>query len=849
MALVRRLAVTWLALRRDDRPAAAALLQRALDDGVLALAGELAPDRDLPGFQRRRCEAALIRASGMLDPRGYADHQVPELEPGTDAVDHYCKRGWRSMANPGPGFDTWWYRFEYLGLEGRTLNPLTHYLLHGRQHGAVPLQPQAPEQPPAPGGKDPRRVCLFAAYDIDGVVDDYVVAYLRELSRFADIYYLADGFVPDDELAKLAACTRGAWSRPHGAYDFGSIAILAGELVGWDVIETYDELIIANDSAYLLRPLDELFARMDARDCDWWGMQATKRDVERPAGAEELPSEVLSDAAVRAMIGRPEWHQVNQLHVSSYLLCLRRPAFLEPDVRRLLAEVRPERRKSQVILKYEIGLSRILLAAGHRFATFVEGLYPYHPLYTSDFFELAAAGFPLLKRNFIADNVRDTPDLAQWKERVLAVVPDADVAMFERNLLRVSADDKLQRSFAITTGPDGTLEVPVQLDDDEVQALDLATPTYDHWWAFPVCAYDHTFAGNERAVFEEVRDDPSIKKIVLTRSRKIEVTGENVVVLPLLSPEGQAHAVRSRYVFVKHSPRLNVTYPLAPDRHDVVNLWHGIPLKRFGMASLEADLVQDKIVADHLGCRSVITSSAIDTLAMSAAFYPLTTAHMWQTGLPRNDFVLRPTDRLPPDLAAQRSRLLDELDGRRLVMFLPTFKNDQADAYYRFTPEDLEWLAGWAQRHGAVIGLREHMADHARVYSSMLGPLEPVNLSSRRYPDLEVLYAAADGLISDYSSCLVDFMLTGKPVMSFAYDLDRYAGEERGLFYDLEQVLPGAVCRSFGELATALDAVFEPRTPAQDEEYDWKRRIFFEHLDDGNARRVVTRVRHLSLGD
>ena len=581
----------------------------------------------------------------------------------------------------------------------------------------------------------------------------------------------------------------------HGAYDFGSLAILAEELVGWDVIETYDELLVANDSAYLLRPLDEVFARMDAADCDWWGLQTTKRDHERPPGSAHGPGEVLPDAEVRAMVGQPEWHQVDQLHVSSYLLCLRRPAYLEPDVRRLLAEVRPEKMKSQVILKYEIGLSRVLMNAGHRFATFVEGQYPYHPLYTSDYFELAAAGFPLLKRNFIAENALDAPDLAQWKERVTAVVPDADVEMFERNLLRVSADDRLQRSFAVRTRDDGSVEVPSQIEDDEVLALDASTPTYDHWWAFPVCAYDHTFAGNERAVFEEVRDDPSIKKIILTRSRKIQVTGENVVVLPLFSPEGQRHVVRSRYVFVKHAPRVNVPYPLVPELHDFVNLWHGIPLKRFGMASLEAESVREKVVAEHMGCRSVVTSSAIDTLAMASAFYPLTTGHMWQTGLPRNDFVVRPTERLPADLAEQRNRLVEELAGRRLVMFLPTFKKDQADAYYRFTPEDLDRLRDWGHRHNAVLGLREHMADQARVYSSMLGPLDPINLSSRRYPDLEVLYAAADGLVSDYSSCLVDFMLTGKPVVSFAYDLDRYSGEERGLFYDLDQVLPGAVCR------------------------------------------------------
>lgn len=843
---LERLAAAWIALRKDNGPAAE-LLRRALDEGIDAVRDQLGPARALPGWQRRRVEVALIRmADGVSDP-GYLDHYVPEVEPGTEEpVDHYCKRGWRSQANPSLEFDTWWYRHAYLGLEQRKVNPLVHYLVKGRHEGAVPLMPQQPAKPAtaAPGTTAPRRVCLFAAYDIDGVVDDYVVAYLRDLSRFADIYYLADGFIPDEELAKLAPHTRGAWSRPHGAYDFGSLAILADELVGWDVIETYDELMFANDSAYLLRPLDDVFARMDATDCDWWGLQATKRDFERPDGQ----SEVLPDAAVRAMVGEPEWHQVNQLHVSSYLLVLRRPAYLEPEVRRLLRAVVPEKMKSQVILKYEIGLSRILLSAGHRFATYVEGLYPYHPLYTSDYFDLAAHGFPLLKRNFIAENARDAPGLARWKERVLDAVPDADVEMFERNLLRVSADDRLQRSFAIERMPDGTLRKADQLEDDEVLALDRSTPTYDHWWAFPVCAYDHTFAGNERAVFEQVRDDPSIKKIILTRSRKIEVTGENVVVLPLTSPEGQAHVVRSRFVFIKHAPTVNVPYPLDPGRHDFVNLWHGIPLKRFGMASVDAS-DNEKVIAENLGCRTVITSSAVDSLAMTAAFYPLTREHMWQTGLPRNDFVVRPTDALPPDLAAQRRRLVDELEGRRLVMFLPTFKKDQADAYYHFTESDLAWLRDWSVRHNAVLGLREHMADKARIYSSLLGPLGPINLSSRRYPDLEVLYGAADALISDYSSCLVDFMLTGRPVISFAYDLDHYSTQERGLFYDLDQVLPGPVARDFGQLATALDGLFEPRTPAQDEEYAWKRRLFFDHVDDSNARRVVTRVHELALSE
>jgi CDP-glycerol glycerophosphotransferase (TagB/SpsB family) len=182
-------------------------------------------------------------------------------------------------------------------------------------------------------------------------------------------------------------------------------------------------------------------------------------------------------------------------------------------------------------------------------------------------------------------------------------------------------------------------------------------------------------------------------------------------------------------------------------------------------------------------------------------------------------------------------------------MFLPTFKTGQASSYYTFSSTELDQLRDWSRRHGAVIGVREHMADRAHTYSRMLSRLDTIDLSSRRYPDLEVLYRVADALVTDYSSCLVDFMLTGKPVISFAYDYDRYANEERGLFYDLEDVVPGPVCRDFPQFAEALDQVFDHPTPAQLEDYAWKRARFFDHLDDDNAARVVARVKRLYVSE
>src|SRR5699024_3709557 len=112
-----------------------------------------------------------------------------------------------------------------------------------------------------------RRACLFAGYDPDGLVDDCVLEYLRELSRHADVWYLADGDMRPGELEKLAGVTQGAWVVRHGAYDFGSWSLLARDRVGWDALETYDEVLLVNDSCYLLRDLNQVFSAMTAKSC------------------------------------------------------------------------------------------------------------------------------------------------------------------------------------------------------------------------------------------------------------------------------------------------------------------------------------------------------------------------------------------------------------------------------------------------------------------------------------------------------------------------------------------------------------------------------------------------------
>src|SRR5699024_3376752 len=177
---------------------------------------------------------------------------------------------------------------------------------------------------------------------------------------------------------------------------------------------------------------------------------------------------------------------------------------------------------------------------------------------------------------------------------------------------------------------------------------------------------------------------------------------------------------------------------------------------------------------EHRKCRAVIAASKVDAMAMAAAFYPLSYNDIWLTGLPRHDFITRPLQELPAHLREQSARLEKRLEGRRLVVFVPTFRQGQGEACYRCDEDGLVWLKRWLDRHHAVLGVREHMADKARTYGTALRTIGALDLSDTRFEDVEVLYRHAAVLITDYSSCFIDFMLTGRPMVSFAYDFDRY---------------------------------------------------------------------------
>lgn len=173
-----------------------------------------------------------------------------------------------------------------------------------------------------------KRACVFAHFDRDDVVDEYVLFYLNQLLSVAKhIVFVSTASLPESEIAKVESLGVKAIVRENVGYDFYSYKVGLDNLV----LEAYEELILCNDSVYgPFYPVVDLFEKDAISQCDFWGVTDN--------------------------------YEINY-HLQSYFLVFRRVAFFCDAFRRFWAELEILEDKLEIIRRYEIGLSQRLLQA------------------------------------------------------------------------------------------------------------------------------------------------------------------------------------------------------------------------------------------------------------------------------------------------------------------------------------------------------------------------------------------------------------------------------------------------------------------------------------------------------
>lgn len=276
------------------------------------------------------------------------------------------------------------------------------------------------------------RLCIFAHFDRDSLVDDYVLFHLRQLLAMdTDIIFVTPcSGLSVDQLAKLDPLCTQIVLRINEGRDIGSFR------VGLSLVENlldYQEVVLANDSVYgPLFPLDSVWKEMTPRGYDMWGI------TDSWSGGGYLP-----------------W---DAYHVQSYFLVMNR-RFLSGDMfRRFWQEHDFTLGRDAIIHNYEIGLSRRAKEAGYRIGAYCDYCevrdfilahcpnyrfrddlrrFWHNPTHFCWRELIQRFHCPFLKVDFVRDNHSRIPDACDWAE-VLRESTPYDPTLILKHFARIT---------------------------------------------------------------------------------------------------------------------------------------------------------------------------------------------------------------------------------------------------------------------------------------------------------------------------------------------------------------------------------------------------------------------------
>src|SRR5690606_37133293 len=166
--------------------------------------------------------------------------------------------------------------------------------------------------------------------------------------------------------------------------------------------------------------------------------------------------------------------------------------------------------------------------------------------------------------------------------------------------------------------------------------------------------------------------------------------------------------------------------------------------------------------------------------------------------------------------------------NEKVLLYAPTWRDDRTEMVDFLDPSEL------AERTGAVVLVR----GHSRTLLPGQSATGPRVIDVTGYANVARLMCAADAMITDYSSVMFDFTITGKPIYFLAPDLEHYRSDLRGFYFDLAERAPGPIVRTTDELVAALGE--DPSRYA--DRYEAWRKVFNARDDGRAAERVVARI-------
>ena len=208
----------------------------------------------------------------------------------------------------------------------------------------------------------------------------------------------------------------------------------------------------------------------------------------------------------------------------------------------------------------------------------------------------------------------------------------------------------------------------------------------------------------------------------------------------------------------------------------IIQTWHGaLGIKRFDPAH---DSVKSRVRAARRAGNMTdffFSNSTFETQEVAPVFWKQ--SKIMEIGHARNDILVN--NNFNKIQSIKQSLLIPE--KTKIVLYAPTFRDDKTKNPYSINYDTLVEMLEKKFGGTWLVIVKFHYSNRKNA-NQIINGKNVLNVSN--YNDIQELMLISDIGITDYSSWIFDFILTGKPAFLYAEDIANYE-IERGFYYPL----------------------------------------------------------------
>lgn len=354
--------------------------------------------------------------------------------------------------------------------------------------------------------------------------------------------------------------------------------------------------------------------------------------------------------------------------------------------------------------------------------------------------------------------------------------------------------------------------------------------------------YGRRYSQNARYLFEYVlAEHPEIKAVWVTNSKEVyqDLQAKKLPVLMNNSFRGIIAALSAKLI-VSTTWLNDIRYTFRKKGQYHLHLMHGMPLKvgyydtpepKKSFFTKFTDFLTDNFVGNYRLEDAVFLP--VTSELFKAIIKKSTRNHRVEvTGQPRTDDFLR------FDAAALRKKYGFAPDDT-IITYMPTHRSYGKGALSPYLFKDNEQAIQYFKKNGIVLVWKQHinMTHH---YEAFEHDSCFRDYSANPKVDSQELLFISDILISDYSSCVYDFMMLGRPIL--LHDYDDYTHTDNPIYItkeDMSQV--GPISENESQLFADICQALQLKQPMYIDNQGVLAR-YHQYIDDCSCQRVCDTV-------